>query len=476
MTLHQRRGRVAPPSPGLLARAGSFAAVVVAGLLSMGASCRPPKPPTPPTPPPPTIEFPELLLRQQDGKLTQAGKPHLMFGAVPCWDPEELDHGGWTGFDSKWVDYTVTKGANAFHLRLGPYVKDTRWTNGLSYESGPYLNDDAAQGFDPRWWDKALGMARYAGQRGATVQVSLIDGWQCRHAITDPLPSPWRREDLLACGNRITDTHKAFVLQTVKTFGCLANVIWEDGNEIGISSEDQGPYRPSWSFGLRDLVRQYEQEVGCGVVHLFGTNSDNEDTEASPLIDYTATHKKERISEPYMGKYRMCNEHNPPSSPEEEQMLYCSARKAGQAWWYWRGAQTRADMEKTLSLFGQGCDGVPTEGCPFNVKPTAMLKCKPFGSHGGYPLYDCTPADARGEPIWPEGSDLRAECEQKSMGGLPTFALDPPLKVHHLAHGGLAFAVEGHGSSLAHCGIPKEPPTWRGCLDTSRQPLVVTVP
>ncbi len=452
--------------------------LMLVALMLLPGCPKPPNPiptPTPPEPPGPVVQYPELLLRQS-GTLTRNGQPHLMFGAIPCWDPEEKDHGGWTGFSKEWVDYTVAKGANAFHLRIGPYVRDDRWPNGLQYQMGPYVNDDVAQGFNQAWWDRALAEVRYAESKGANVEVDLIDGWQCRHAIFGDVKSPWTRPDLVSCANTITPTHGAWLRKAVETFGCEAGVIWQDGNEIGVTSDDQGAYKPQWTFAMRDLVRQYEQEVGCGVVHMFGTNSGNETTEKDPRIDYSSTHNSGLVRGPHFGKFRQCNEHNPPFSPEGERMAYCAARNGGQAWWYWRGAQTQADMEKTLSLFSQSCEGVPTEGCPFAVNKTHHLTCKRFGTHGGYPLWDCTPKDARNNPIWPEGdAELRSACEIKSMGGLPGFTVSPPLSIHHLAHGGMAFAIAGHGESAVGCSIP-DSSRFVGCLDTSGEALIAEVP
>ncbi len=224
-------------------------------------------------------------------------------------------------------------------------------------------------------------------------------------------------------------------------------------------------------------VRRLEQEVGCGVVHMFGTNSEREEVEASATIDYTATHGKVGISGPWMGKYRLDNEHNPPYSPAVERLMYCKARNAGQAWWYWRGAHSKADMDATFALWKDGCDGVQTTGCPFSVRPTQMLRCKPMGSHHGFPLWDCTPLDSTSKPIWPEGdAELRSSCETKSMGGMPTYVLDPPLRVESLQHGGMAFTVAGHGTSPAHCSIPNPGPGFKGCVNTTNGALVVSVP
>lgn len=459
----------------------SFRLVLLAACLTVAACVhpKPPQPPVPPTPPPPPqIIHPELLLRQEGGVLTRGGKPFVMQGCIPCWDPLDQDHGGWSGIASTWVDYAGAKGCNAGHIRLGPFVTDAPGgaANALCYGMGPCTNDDCAQGFRQEWWDRALSMVRYAEDHGWNVEIDLIDGWQCRHALQGDVKSPWTYDDLAACGNTLTAKHKAFIRKAVETFCWDAGVIWEDGNEIGLAATDAGqqPYRPQWTYDLRDYVRSVEAELGCPV-HLFGTNSGSDEAEASPKVDYTQTHNV-GVTGPVAGKLRMCNEHNPPASPVGEQYYFCKARKGGAVHWYWRGAHSKADMDATLDLFNAGCDGVATEGCPFAVQRTMSLGCKRFGTHGGYALWDCTPKSAGGNPIWPEGDgELRSECEWKSMGGYPTFTLQPPLSVHHTAHAGLAFAVAGTGSSPVECHIPNEPAGWKGCVDNSG-PLVVTVP
>lgn len=419
---------------------------LLTGCPGPGPSPSPP-PPSPTPTPGPVVQFENLLLRQEGGQLTRAGQPHLIFGAIPCWDGEELDHGGWTGFDQKFSDYALAKGVNAFHMRLGPYMKETdpRWPNSLSWECGAYNGDNSALGFCEAFWEKARSQVVYVGERGANVEVDLIDGWQCKHTVWGDTKMPWPAEDVHSCGKVLTPTHKAFLRKAVETFGPLANVIWQDGNEIG---QLEG-YNPQWSLSMQREIRQLEQEVGLGVVHMFGSNSDHEDVLNSPQVDYVSRHGGV-IDAPEFGKFTQNNEHNPPFSPEVERVLYCKARAAGQAWWFWRGGMSADAMEATLSLMGQGCEGVNIDSCPYNVPNATEISCKNHGTWEDGIRWDCTPK-ANGRPIRPEGDPFRAACEEKAMHGYPTYSLDSgSLQLRPLGNP-MQFQVRGSGAGRLHC-------------------------
>src|SRR3990167_894927 len=191
--------------------------------LTLLFACVPKNPPQPiPTPPPipqPTIEFPNLLLRQSEGRLTRNGQPFLMSQAIPCWDPEEINHYGWGGFTQEWIYYTKPFGVNTYYIRLGPSKNFDQWTNGLSYQHSSYINNDPAQGFDPVWWKRATDMCRAAGRSDASCQVDIIDAWICKHAVWGDFESPWSAEDVRACTNHITPVQEAFVRKAVQEFG-----------------------------------------------------------------------------------------------------------------------------------------------------------------------------------------------------------------------------------------------------------------
>jgi hypothetical protein len=441
-------------------------ALAVALCLALVAACTPKRPPKPPEPPPPPVKeakFLNLLVRQEaGGTLMKGGQPWKPFGFVPCWDGEEVDHMGWPGIDDAGMDYALQYGADAFHIRLGPFTRDDKWPNGLNAGSSAYIDDDPAKGFNPAWWAKVRRIVERAGQRGAVVEVDLIDGWQCRHATPkgDPgsVPHPWSAADLNACANTLTPTHRDWLRKIVDEVGCFGNVIWQDGNEIGINAS----YKPAWSFAIRDVIREAEQELGCGVVHLFGTNSGHADVESDPRIDYTVTHQRAGVSGPYYGKHRMNNERNPPFLPDQEHALWCAARENGAAtWWYWRGGTHKDEMSDTLALWQKGCEGMGGGDCPFEVPVPTVIRVKPHGTD----YYDATPlvqnftycrsidSDRSLCPVRPEGDPFREPCEQSAMGSQIQWWLtdvegDLGIKVSHRGYG---VTVTGRGKARLRC-------------------------
>jgi hypothetical protein len=403
-----------------------------------------------------------------------------MSQAIPCWDPEEINHYGWGGFTQEWIDYTKPFGVNTYYIRLGPSKNFDQWTNGLSYQHSSYINNDPAQGFDPVWWKRATEMCRAAGRADAGCQVDILDGWICKHAVWGDFESPWSAEDVRACTNHMTPVQEAFVRKAVQEFGCMANVFWQDGNEPGVS----GWYDPQWSFRIRDIVRDEEQKVDCGggahVVHMFGTNSGHPVVENDPGIDYTITHSNAGIEGPVAGKFRMNNEHNPPFSPSQERELFCAAKNAGQTWGYWRGGQTQAEMQETLTLFSQPCPEMPSGECPFDVPMVATIKVKCGPVAGAVNECDSTPlvrganycraigySDGRTTcPLRLEGDPFRLACELKSMGGTHVFRLanatgDIRIKCRpdgNCAHGdGFKIDLEGFGTAEVQVFAPTRP-------------------
>ena len=439
-----------------------------AALVFQGASCRP-KPPNPiptPTPPPaPVVMFPELLLRQvEGGKLVRAGVPFKPFGAIPCcmeWDKPT----GWPMFSKEWVDYTSAKGANFYHLRLGPWFADVEpeWTA----TGGAYLPNSTE--FNPAFWERVRGLVEYAGSKGANVEVDLIDGWGCKVSQRGDRYNSFPAPDVHACGKQWTAEHLRFVTKAVEERGRYANVIWQDSNEAG---QIEG-YNPAWSLAMRDAVREAEQHLpAMGVVHLFGTNSERDEVELSAGIDLTTTHKRQGIDGPYAGKHRQNNEHNPEFTPEQEHALYCAAQAAGQHWWFWRAGMSAEAMEQTLSLFGSGCAGFVEGECPFEVPEVAFIQAKPHASQPGQVLFDATPLTTGGAycrsigftdgrtvcPIQMEGSPFRGQCEIKAMGGEIQWSLPSgsPLTLNPRQYGFQAVVTGASGASGAIlCSFPK---------------------
>ena len=385
--------------------------------------------PTPPTPTPPPPPEAQLLLRQQGGLLYRDGQQHTLFGAIPCWDPEELNHGGWAGANPAWIDYASAYGANAYHFRMGPAMMDApdvTWTGGLNQGLSPYLNDDSTQGFNQAWWDRVREWVVYAKSKGGNVEVDLIDGWICKHAKAGNVRMPWPQADVAACGVAMTQTHREFVRKVVETVGDQTHVIWQDGNEVGLVPN----YRPAWTFELQAYVRQLEAEKGYPV-HMFGTNSGREEVEADGRIDYITTHY-EVPNGPRFGKWFANNEWNGSKDPALEHQKHCESAKAGQAYWYWRGAATQEQMDQTFELIRDGC-GIFGQSCPPPRPEGYPMKWELADKGAGW--WDATPlvyrdheyccaidmCDFNGNPRFTcparnEGHPDRLACEQVLMG------------------------------------------------------------
>jgi len=463
--------------------------------------CTPPKPPViVPTPPPeeqPT--FPELLTRRDGPTFTDTAGNHIRItGAILCCG-ELAQPYGWPSITPAGVDLVADAGATLIHMRLGPFIGGTGYGQEPAWAviGGAYATDPATGKADLNTWNEAFWAAQWAavrraGERGVRVQVSLIDGWGCGHAKAGDYAHPWLAGSniqgqgaIASCGSQYAPIHQAFVRKAVEELGVFSNVIWEDGNEIGRSHT---AYQSAWSLAMRSHVRQIETELGYPI-KMFGTNSDDSTT-AAGAVDYVSVHTGGEYADvPAYGKPTLVSEYNPnpPLTPEVMQSWGCAARKAGTYYAAWAHGMTGSEFLRAVRLLAGSCEGVDTSGCPMPVPPTAELGCKAAGVHGTCPdtpggqcrLWDCTPKRAGGAPIWPEGNaTVRMACEMKSMGGLPTFAFPAgsTLRMDHEAHNGFAFAVGGRGADVIRCSIPRQGAGWRGCVDGSRQPLVVRIP
>jgi hypothetical protein len=213
---------------------------------------------------------------------------------------------------------------------------------------------------------------------------------------------PWHDADIKAAGKTLTDTHRAWLRKIVETFGPMCNVIWQDGNEVGLIPG----YVPEWTFAISDYVREMEQEVGGGVVHMYGTNSQRDEVNASAKIDYIQVHTKGPVDSPEFGKPVMNNEHNPPFSPSVERAYFCQMQAQGGAWWYWRGAHSAENMEATLNAFGVDCSQPVQTSCPAPLPPKDKLSFRVNESKSAKGWFDATPVIEK---------DL-AYCESIGMG------------------------------------------------------------
>jgi hypothetical protein len=135
--------------------------------------------------------------------------------------------------------------------------------------------------------------------------------------------------------------------------GRFDNVVYQDGNEIGLL----GDYEAAWTISMQAIIREEEQSHGY-VRHLFGTNSDRNEAIGAAEVDFVELHG-DAAADPSQCAAKPClvNEYNPdpPLSPEEIHDRYCAALGLGTYFWYWRHGQDEAAMDASLSMIAAGC-------------------------------------------------------------------------------------------------------------------------
>jgi hypothetical protein len=125
-----------------------------------------------------------------------------------------------------------------------------------------------------------------------------------------------------------------------------------------------------------------------------------------------------------------------------------------------------------LSLVAQdsinGCSDKMKTGCPFDVLPVVRVGCKqhaivtpdPKHPETHSAIWDCSPLNARGQPILKEGSNSRALCEEAMAGlspgqGVAWSTSDGPVSIAPRENR-WQFTISGAPGTTAklHCRIP----------------------
>lgn len=472
-------------------RLAVLALVLLAAILSLGASC-PPRPPTPtptPTPEPtPTIVFTDMLLRKcgtgqfchSDPVLGIGQQPVDFAGCILCCKSFEEGNAGWPMASDAAIDFCQTQGrANFFHMRPGPFLVGDE--PDLAGVGGAYVEVDGKADltqWNQKFWDWFAARVEYAGRHGAWVEVDLIDSWRLKGGCPY---SPWNAGRNIQGEDRCQTTHRgtgdavadAYLRKLIETVGKYANVIFQIGNESGqVAGKNVGLFE--WERWVRDRVRLHEQEVGLGVVHMIGTNSDYYEIESANWIDYINRHGTYPDG-PAFGKPSTNNEGNPAPRPDAYLALYCAARLSGAYVWAWRSELEKPDWDLVLSSISEArlnnCKGFDPGACPFEVPQIAFIKVKPHGTD----YYDSTPLVSGGKycrdigftdgrticAVRTEGDPFRGACEQKAIGGDGEIKWWLSNRVGTIdilvRHSGFQFAVTGNGSAQVHCGVPAQP-------------------
>lgn len=347
----------------------------------------------------------DLLLRPGAGaKLLRNGQPFPWFQAIQCCggaDGTVLPLGTntrWPLASEEWMNFSASKGANAFHFRLGPFYGDAENESEWSDLGGPLKADGS---WNEPFWAKVRELTWHAAKLRANVEVVVIDTWYAKHAASSwgDQKMPWPQADIDAVGKVVTPVQEAFIRKAVSELGGFGNVIWATDNE---GDQLQG-WKPEWFARVQAIIRDEEQKSGGGVVHMVGTN--NPDVGDGPF-DFVATHERKALSAPIAGKWTVNNERNPSLGPDQEAAYFAQAREAGLGWSLWLADAQGEKVVRMFDLFeqvakggssgGSGCFppaeddpawvGLPVEPCPtFILDSLARAKQKVGPKGEGWP-------------------------------------------------------------------------------------------
>lgn len=305
-----------------------------------------------------------MRLETRGQRITRAdGTPLEFRGVISCCGGGY----GWPLFDEAWVDYTTRYGANFVHMRLGPFLTGGGGEPDWAVVGGAYEERDGKADlsrWNSRFWSRVRALLAYARARGVYVEVDVIDGWAIKHCRWGDIPgySAWdaaynhQGEDACSAAGSAAivpqSVHDRFVRKVVLETGAFDNVVYQDGNEIGLVSG----YRVAWTRSMHGILREVERERGFPR-HLFGTQSERSDAMAAAEVDYIEFHGTPLDASECFGKPCLVNEYNPrpPLSPQDLHALYCQALRQGTYFWYWRHEQDAAHMDDTLALLEGGC-------------------------------------------------------------------------------------------------------------------------
>jgi hypothetical protein len=310
--------------------------------------------------------FDDMLLVADSGLLVDAGGNAVPFrGAISCC----MGGFGWPLVDEAFIDRVAANGVTFLHMRLGPFLTGSGGESDWAGVGGGYVEVSGKADltrFNPTFWARVAALLEYAGSKGLWVEVDVADGWAVKHCRWGDLPgySAWGADGNIQgedwCGSAGSreilgsDVHEQWVRKVVRETGRFGNVLYEDGNEIGLVSG----YAPEWSLSIRNIIHDEEARRGYGR-HLLGTNSGSAATIDAAGIDYVELHQK-HAADPSQGRGKPClvNEYNPnpPLTPDEFMAEYCAAEAAGTYFWYWRHEQSDEQMAESLSRMQAGCD------------------------------------------------------------------------------------------------------------------------
>ena len=357
-----------PPRVAALLPALLFSACTCGGPL--GPACPTPNPtptpiptPTPaPTPTPPPADSSALLRIGPGLVLTDLhGKPvkwrQFIAYTVPG-HPEIQSR--WPAISTAAMDFFADYGANAFHMRLGPFIAPAQCSDPNPDNCGESVFwGDIGGGYNPdgsfneRFFAAIDAAVTYAEAHGWYVEVNIIDTWGCKHSQAGNPYSGWSGAALQACGRTAGDpTETAWVVKWVKLLTRHANVIWLLDNE---GDNIQGS-KQEWYDWLYNLIRANE---GMNV-HLIGANPT-----FLGSADYTYTHNVGPVSV-IKGHWTLNNEHNPnhyDGGQEAANFAAADKQVGGVAYAFWQDGATDDQAMTALRGIHSYITGTAPVGC-----------------------------------------------------------------------------------------------------------------
>jgi hypothetical protein len=275
---------------------------------------------------------------------------------------------GWPLFDEAWLDTVAPRGATFLHMRLGPFLTTGNGETDWAATGGGYVEANGKADltrFNEPFWARVRELLQKARDRRLYVEVDVADGWAVKHCRWGDIPgySAWdpafNVQGFDGCATAASgavapgSVHDAWIRKVVAETGRFDNVLYQDGNEVGLV---QG-YDPAWTDSMRAVIRDEESRRGY-LPHVFGTNSGDATAMQLPGVDYLEFHQDEPLNPTQcFGKPCFVNEYNPnpPLTPVEFAVRYCTANDQGTAFFYWRHGQSEADMLLSLAQFARGC-------------------------------------------------------------------------------------------------------------------------
>ncbi|MEW5742374.1 MAG: hypothetical protein AB1938_25880 [Myxococcota bacterium] len=308
---------------------------------------------------------PSMAITVRNGRLEHTdGRAVDVRGAISCCGGAF----GWPLFDEAWLDTVAPRGATFLHMRLGPFRTQGNGETDWAAIGGGYVEENGKADvtrFNERFWGRVRELIRKARARGLYVEVDVVDGWGVKHCRWQDIPgySAWdaafNAQNVDYCATAASgpvapgSVHEAWIRKVVAETGEFDNVLYQDGNEVGLV---QG-YDSEWTRTMHALIRDEEARRGFPR-HLFATNSGDATAMQLPEVDYLEAHQNQPLSAAQcFGKPCFVNEYNPnpPLTPAQFHQRFCAARDQGTAFFYWRHGQSEPDMLQSLSLMGQGC-------------------------------------------------------------------------------------------------------------------------